>query len=771
MISIDHNLFHIQTKSTSYVFRVEPAGHLEHLHYAARVHLSPMAEDALKQKHSSLPSATICYSEETPCLSMELLRGEISSLGKGDYGEPFLELSFPNGAQTCDFLYRHHEILSRKPMPSGLPGALPPKGSPEETLVITLEERSHPGLLLHLYYTAYEDCDVILRSARLENRTPEHITIKRFFSSQLDFEDNDYVFTNFYGSWTSEMHRADTPCPGKKCVSESRIGFSSNRANPFVMLSRPGCTETAGEVYGSNLIYSGNHYECAQSGELERLRFMTGISPEGFSWDLAPGAVFQAPEAVLSYSANGFSSLSKHFHKFIRSYIVRGTWAQKPRPILFNTWEAAYFNFNEDRILTMARQAKDLGAELLVLDDGWFGKRNSTKTSMGDWFCNPEKLPHGVDGLARRVHELGLQFGIWVEPEVISVDSDLYRAHPEWSLSIPGCHHSLGRNTHLLDLSNPEVVDYLFDVLSKIFAQGVDYVKWDMNRGMSDVFSTARDAAHMCETGHRFLLGLYDLLTRLTTRFPNILFESCASGGNRADLGILCYMPQFWASDNSDALCRMQIQTNYTYGYPLSVLGCHVSAVPNHQTMRETPVSTRYEVAAFGLLGYELDPGKLSEDDLTDIAQQIAHYKQLREWSFFGEVDRLQTGDRGYYSLQLTSPDGEHAAVVTFQEIYRSGRPMYVLRARGLQSEAMYEVRNRPCMMNVKPISGRFITIASATGYTRMPRETEHYFLPGDLIAESGIRLKSDFNGHNLDENTRYYPDYATRMYEFMLVK
>ena len=320
-------------------------------------------------------------------------------------------------------------------------------------------------------------------------------------------------------------------------------------------------------------------------------------------------------------------------------------------------------------------------------------------------------------------------------------------------------------------MSNPEVVDYLFDVLSKIFVQGVDYVKWDMNRGMSDVFSTARDAAHMHETAHRFLLGLYDLLTRLTTRFPNILFESCASGGNRADLGILCYMPQFWASDNSDALCRMQIQTNYTYGYPLSVLGCHVSAVPNHQTMRETPVSTRYEVAAFGLLGYELDPGKLSEDDLTDIAQQITHYKQLREWSFFGEVDRLQTGDRGYYSLQLTSTDGEHAAVVTFQEIYRSGRPMYVLRARGLQAQAMYEVRNRPCMINVKPISGRFITISSATGYTRMPRETEHYFLPGDLITESGIRLKSDFNGHNLDEDTRYYPDYATRMYEFTLVK
>ena len=771
MISFEHNLFHLQTQNCSYLFRVEQAGHLEHLHYGQKIHVAPMAEQALKQKHSSLPSATICYDPSTPCLSMELLRGEISSLGKGDYGDPFLDLRFADGSRTCDFLYKEHAILKEKPDFPQLPAALQPKSAEDETLCVTLEDANHPGLLLHLYYTTYRECDVIVRRPVLENRTSQPIVIEKLLSSQLDFEDNQYIFTNFYGSWTSEMHRADTPCPGKKSVNESRIGFSSNRANPFVMLSRPDCTETSGEVYGSNLIYSGNHYSCAQSGELERLRFSTGIQPEGFCWNLAPGSSFVAPEAVLSYSCQGFEGLSSHFHQFIRSYILRGMWANQPRPVLINTWEAAYFNFNEDTILEMAASAKKLGIELLVLDDGWFGKRNSAKTSMGDWYCNLEKLPNGISGLSQKIHDMGLQFGIWVEPEALSVDSDLYRAHPEWSLSIPGQHHSLGRNEHLLDFSNPAVIDYIYDSLCKVFSQGVDYVKWDMNRGMSDVFSPILDAASQGETGHRFILGLYDLLQRLTRKFPNILFESCASGGNRADLGLLCYIPQFWASDNSDALCRMQIQTNYSYGYPLSILGCHVSSVPNHQTMREPPISTRYEVAAFGQLGYELNPSKLSDDDLTDIAQQIEHYKRIRVWSKDAAVHRIQSGKNGYYALQLVSPKKDHACYMSFQEIFRSGRPMYVLRTQGLRNDAVYHMRSRSCMMNVKPVSGRFLTVESSQPYVRMPRETEDYTLPGDFLNNCGIRLKSDFNGHNLDEDTRYYTDYATRLYDFEMIE
>ena len=766
MFTLEYNLFHLYTEKTSYVFRIEPAGHLEHLHYGSRISLSTMAEQALKQKHSSLPSATICYSPDTPCLSMELLRGEISTVGKGDYGDPFVELTFADGSRTSDFIYESHEITDEKPLISGMPSALRSVIADDQTLHVVLKEVCRPALRLHLYYTAYSKENVITRRTVLENGTGESIAIGKLLSSQLDFEDSDYIMTSFFGSWTNEMNRSDTPCSGKKIVNESRLGFSSNRANPFVMLSRPDADEESGEVYASNLIYSGNHYECAQSGELSRLRFSTGIHPEGFSWLLKKGESFETPEAVLCFSSEGFGGISRSMHRFIRNYIVRGIWADKARPVLINSWEAAYFDFDDKRIINMAKQAKPLGVELVVLDDGWFGRRNSTKTSMGDWSANPEKLPNGVRGLADSIHNLGMQFGIWVEPEAISINSDLFRAHPDWSLSVPGRPNSEGRSERLLDYANPKIIDYIYKVLSDIFEQNVDYVKWDMNRGISDCYSPYLPPEQQGETGHRFILGLYKLLELLVKRFPNILFESCASGGNRADLGMLCYMPQFWASDNSDALCRMKIQTNYSYGYPLSVLGCHVSSVPNHQTMRETPVSTRYEVASFGALGYELDPCKLSEDDLLDIKEQIMHYKEMRDWAISADLYRLKSGNKGYYSLMLVDETKTNAAVMTFQEIYRSGCPMYVLRSRGLNPDKTYHILSRPCVLNVKPMSGRFVTIdSSAKPYFRHKRETEDYILPGSFLNNSGIRLKSDFNGHNLDEDTRYYPDYATRFY------
>lgn len=775
MISQEGNIFHLNTQNTSYIFRIEDAQHLEHLHYGKKIRLNSEAEQALKQKHSSLPSATINYAPSVPNLSMELLRGEISSLGKGDYGDPFIDLEFSDGSRTCDFVFEFAEILPEKPEIPGLPSALSSGNSKDTTLKITLKEAGGRPVKLYLFYTVYEGCDIITRSAALENTGSGPILLRKLLSSQIDFEDSGYLLTSFHGSWTSEMHKSTTPCAGKTIVNETRLGFSSNRANPFVMLSRPGCTETAGEVYGSNLIYSGNHRECAQSGELERLRFSTGIQPEGFLWTLEGGELFFTPEAVLSYSPKGFEGLSQNFHFFIRNYIVRGSWAGRPRPVLLNSWEAAYFNFTEQKLLHMASAGKDLGVELFVLDDGWFGKRNNTKTSMGDWVCNTEKLPGGIKSLSAQIHALGMSFGIWVEPEAISMDSDLFRAHPDWSLSIPGQPNSEGRSQRLIDLCNPQVVDYLYEALCKIFSSGVDYVKWDMNRGISDCYSPYLEAKRQGETGHRFILGLYTLLDRLVKRFPDILFESCASGGNRADLGILCYMPQFWASDNSDALSRMQIQTNYSYGYPLSVLGCHVSAVPNHQTMRETPIATRYEAAAYGLLGYELDPLKLCAADLEDMKQQISHYKNMRKWLMDASLYRLKSGDEGYYSLMMVSSDRRKASVMTFQEIFRSGRPMYVLKTRGLDGQALYHLLSRPTMMNVKPVNGRMVHLASqnssSASTVRMPRETEDYTLYGDLLNESGIRLKSDFIGHNLDEDTRYYPDYGTRLYDLELVE
>lgn len=774
MIIHYNNAFCLSTSRTSYVFRVEEAGHLEHLHYGARIQTERDGISAMSQRHSSLPSATIAYSPDMPTLSMELLRGEISTLGKGDFGDPFIDLEFSDGSRTCDFIYDSFEILDEKPVIKGLPCALAPGQAAGNTLCIRMKEANDRELVLCLYYTVYEDCNVILRSARLENRGTEPVTLRRLLSSQIDFDDSDYIFTNFHGSWTSEMHRSMTPCTGKTLVNETRLGFSSNRANPFVMLSRPCCTEISGEVYGSNLIYSGNHRECAQSGELSRLRFSTGIQPEGFSWTLQPGDSFSTPEAVLSFSSEGFGGLSRNYHDFIRNYILRGIWGHRPRPVLINSWEAVYFDFDEEKLLNLAHTACSVGIELFVLDDGWFGKRNNTKTSMGDWVCNYEKLPHGLEGLSSKIHDMGMKFGIWVEPEVVSVDSELFRAHPDWSLAIPGQPNSEGRNTRLLDLCNPDVIEYLYNALCKVFSCGADYVKWDMNRGISDCYSPFLPKEQQGETGHRFLLGLYSLLERLTARFPEILFESCASGGNRADLGILCYMPQFWASDNSDALCRQRIQTAYSYGYPLSVLGCHVSSVPNHQTLRETPLSTRYEVAAFGILGYELDLCKLRNDELQDIREQIRHYKKLRDWIMDADLFRIQTGENGHYCLMEVSKDKHTGAIMTLQELLQPGSPIRVLKTRGLKEDVLYRLTSRPTMMNVKPMKGRFTSLSSddpITPFVRMPRETEDYILYGSLLNHGGIRLKSDFNGHNLDEDTRYYIDYSTRFYQIEMVE
>ncbi len=770
MITCQNQTFHLATGHTSYVFRIEDQGHPEHLHYGARLIPGSDGTRAMAQFHSSLPSATTAYSPAAPTLSMELLRGEVSTQGKGDYGDPFIEAEFADGSRTIDFIYDSHELLTEKPDVPDLPSALPPALSDprtECTLKLRLKDANGRGLILDLFYTVYEDCDVIVRSARLTNNGSSDVILNRLLSSQIDFDDSDYLFTNFHGSWTSEMHKSVSSSEGRTIISGSRTGFSSNRANPFVMLSRPDCTETAGEVYGSNLIYSGNHRECAQSGELSRLRFSTGIHPEGFRWTLHPGESFHTPEAVLCYSNEGFEGLSRGMHCFVRRYIVRGSWAAKPRPVLLNSWEAAYFDFNEDKLVNMAHLAAQAGIELFVTDDGWFGKRNSTKSSLGDWVCNYEKLPHGISGLSDRIHQEGLLFGTWVEPEAVNPDSDLFRAHPDWTMTIPGQPGSQGRNTHLLDFCNPDVIDYLYEKLSAVFACGVDYVKWDMNRNMSDVFSPYLPAAQQGETAHRFILGLSGLLARLTKRFPNILFESCASGGNRADLGMLCYMPQFWASDNSDALCRMRIQTGYTYGYPLSVLGCHVSSIPNHQTLRETSLNTRYEVAAFGLLGYELDLSKLNEDELEDIKTQVRQYKEMRDWCMDADLYRLKDGTNGRWSLMLVSRDRSHAAVMTFQELLQPGCPIYVLRTRGLEEDSLYHFLSRPTMMNIRPISGRMASLQPEPGknYVRLKRETEDYTLYGSLLNHGGIRMKSDFNGHNLDEDTRHYTDYASRLY------
>ena len=495
------------------------------------------------------------------------------------------------------------------------------------------------GLLLELRYYVYEDCDVIARSARLVNESGEEVQIKRLMSMQLDFDTSDYVFSTFNGAWAREMRRFDHRIGAGRHVNSSRTGTSSNRANPFVMLAGCGATEDAGECYGFNLIYSGNHYEAAEAGSYGKLRLVAGINPEFFSWQLAPGESFEAPEAVMAFSHEGYNGMSQCMHRFVREHIVRGEWKHKERPVLLNSWEAAYFDINEKKLLSLAKAGKEAGIELFVMDDGWFGERNDDSHSLGDWEVNPKKLPGGLAGLADKIKAMGLDFGIWVEPEMVNVSSRLYAEHPGWTVEIPGKKHSEGRNQRILDLTRREVQDFVIEKMSEVFSSAdISYVKWDMNRTFSDYFSGNLTPGRQGETAHRYMLGLYRCMDALVKRFPKILFEGCSAGGNRFDLGILCYFPQIWASDDTDALCRAEIQNGYSYGYPMSVISAHVSACPNHQTLRITPLETRFHVAAFGVCGYECNFCDMGKEERDAVKEQIALYKKWRralQWGAF----------------------------------------------------------------------------------------------------------------------------------------
>jgi alpha-galactosidase len=407
----------------------------------------------------------------------------------------------------------------------------------------------------------------------------------------VDFDRDDLVIHSFGGSWAREMNHYETPLSGGKFVNSSLTGTSSNRANPFVMLAPKETTEDVGVCYGMNLVYSGNHYEAAEVNGYHKTRFVSGINPTQFSYTLDPGAEFTSPEAVLSYSKEGFNGLSQNLHHFVKEHIVRGIWQKKARPVLLNSWEAMYFDISESKLLKLAKAGKDVGVELFVMDDGWFGNRDNDTKGLGDWTENRKKLPGGVKGLADKITGLGMDFGIWVEPEMVNVDSDLYRSHPDWCLAIPGKNHSEGRNQRILDFCNKEVRDYIIESMSNLFSSAkISYVKWDMNRILSDCYSPSEK--NQGQTTHDYVLGFYAVMEELTKRFPDILFEGCASGGNRFDLGMLCYFPQIWGSDNTDAICRVKMQTSYSYGYPLNTVGAHVSACPNHQTLRSTPLAS-----------------------------------------------------------------------------------------------------------------------------------------------------------------------------------
>lgn len=566
MIKKVNEYFILETGHTTYCFRVMKTGHLEHLYYGRKISLpGAQGAEALIEKKAFTMGSTLLYAQEDKSFSLEDVRLEASSYGRGDIREPFLELIHADGSYSSDFLFEKAEILEEKPELKTLPSSYD-ENKKAQCLKVTLKDHQYDQVL-ELFYSVYEDCDVITRSAKLINKSGDPVKLTRLMSLQLDLDTPDWVLTTFNGSWAREMKRHDVRLLSGKHVNSTYAGVSSNRANPFVMLSSPETSEDFGECYGVNLIYSGNHYETAEVNSFGKTRLVTGINPQSFCFVLEPGQEFETPEAVMTYSDRGFNGMSGQMHRFVREHIVRGEWKHKVRPVLLNSWEASYFNINEKRLLNLAKAGKEAGIELFVMDDGWFGRRNDDTTSLGDWDVNEKKLPGGVKGLCDKVRALGLQFGIWVEPEMINVKSRLYEAHPDWVLQIPGKPHSEGRNQRILDLTKTAVQDFVIEKMSEVFSSAdISYVKWDMNRIFSDYYSDGLPSEKQGEVAHRYVLGLYRCMKELTQRFPHILFEGCASGGNRFDLGILCYFPQIWASDDTDALCRVEMQNNYSYG-------------------------------------------------------------------------------------------------------------------------------------------------------------------------------------------------------------
>ena len=775
MISENKGLFTLATRNTTYAFMVLPTGHLEHLYYGKKIAIAGHCE-ALSHKQTTPVGNTVSYSDENVSFSLEAARLEMSAYGKGDIREPFLEIVHADGSFTSDFLYDSFEIKNGRDELTTLPCSY---GSEAEVsqLKLVLKDKNY-GLTLELYYYVYENCDVIGRSCRLINDSDLRADIRRVMSILMDIDGTGYVFTTFNGAWAREMKRHDTVVTAGKHVNSSYTGTSSSRANPFVMISKKDTTQDQGSCIGLNLIYSGNHYEAVEVGMCDSTRIVAGINPQSFSYILDAGETFEAPEAVMTYSDKGFNAMSRNMHDFVRKHIVRGQWQYKERPVLLNSWEAAYFDISERKLYELAKAGHEVGIELFVMDDGWFGNRDDDSSSLGDWYVNKKKLPNGLKGICDKINALGMSFGIWVEPEMLNVNSDLYRLHPDWAMDIPGCAHSEGRNQRILDLCNPEVTEYIIDSMTKVFSSAnIAYVKWDMNRIFSDYYSKYLKAQGrpQGETAHRYVMALGRIMRTLTERFPHILFEGCAAGGNRFDLGILCYFPQIWASDNTDAVSRTYIQEGLSYGYPMSTVSAHVSACPNHQTLRVTPLSTRFNVAAFGICGYECNLVDMSKSERSEIKTQIDIYKKWRHAMQFGSFYRQRTGN--IHQWTVVDEEAGRAAGLIMQELVRANTQNEEYYAAGLDPEAIYSFYNRPLKHNVKEFGDLINTVAPVhirqgsllhgmvAKFVTMPGETEKYELSGSMLMNCGVRLKQAFAATGFSEEVRHFPDFASRLY------
>lgn len=683
--------FHLYNQEISYIIKILDNDQPGQLYYGKRL---THREDFSHLFEYAMRDMSPYAFEGNSTFSLENIKQEYPTFGCGDMRFPAYEIERENGSHVVEFVYKEHKIYNGKPKLEGLPATYVESDDEAQTLELVLEDTSINTRIV-LLYTIYEAFPVIARSVRFECDSDEKITLLSAMSACVDLPDKDYEMIDLAGVWARERHvRRHKLDYGIQSIYSMR-GCSSYQFNPFLALARENADEFQGQVYGFSLVYSGNFLAQTEVDNYDTARVLMGIHPNGFKWTLGKGESFQTPEMVMVYSEAGLNGMSQTFHKLYRTRLARGTWRDKVRPILINSWEAFYFDFDAPKLLGLADAATDLGMELFVLDDGWFGKRDDSTSSLGDWYPNEKKLKGTLKELAEKINAKGLKFGLWIEPEMTNKDSDLYRAHPDWLLAEQGKRICHSRTQYVLDFSKKEVREYIGDMLENLLAEvPVSYIKWDMNRTFSEVFSNGNDREYQGKVCHKYILGVYELYERLTSRFPHVLFESCASGGARFDPGMLYYAPQGWTSDDTDAIERLKIQYGTSMVYPVSCMGSHVSASPNHQTNRVTPIETRADVAYFGTFGYELDLLKLGEEDKAEIRRQIAFMKEKRDLIQKGTFYRLKSPFEGNETAWMIVSEDQKKALVGY---YRVMQPVNVgfkrLKLKGLKEDTCYKVR------------------------------------------------------------------------------
>ena len=681
--------FNLSTSKTSYVLKVLDSNHVAHVYWGKKIKAKNL-DYVLRSKNWG---SFLTNTDNIDDFMLEMTPQEYPGYGSTDLRTPAVELQFSDGTSATDFRYESHNIYVGKNKLNNLPATYVEDENEAMTLELTLVD-SLKNVKLILSYSVFEEFDAITRSVKIINESNEDVNINRVLSANVDFRDSDYELLQLSGAWARERHIIRKEIRSGSQSIESRRGSSSHAQNPFMALVRKDTTEQHGEVYGFSLIYSGNFLANVEVDMYENARAQIGINPFDFTWLLKSKEEFTAPEAVLVYSNEGLTGMSHIYNCLYGKRLCKGKYRDEVRPILINNWEATYFDFNETKIKEIAREATNLGMELFVLDDGWFGKRDDDNSSLGDWFVNEEKLKGGLNQLATEINEMGLQFGLWFEPEMVSPISELYKEHPDWCIHIPGRNRSEARRQLILDYSREDVCNYIIEKISEVLSSApISYVKWDMNRNMSEIGSAKLPANRQREVAHRYILGLYKVLEEITIRFPDVLFESCSGGGGRFDPGMLYYMPQTWTSDNTDAIERLKIQFGTSMVYPNASIGCHVSAVPNHQVDRITPIETRGVVAMSGNFGYELDITKLPESEKEIIKEQVKLYKEIRETIQFGKCYRLSSPfENNDIAWMFISKDCEEIIVSFVRTLAKPNSKFISLKLVGLDESLKYEI-------------------------------------------------------------------------------